>query len=256
IGLGTTATITFTIDKYLEPERFIPPYDSIIQGRFNPEIEIFRGYWLISWFKQEFAEKEMKQAKELGISAEELLNSRLEEIPAGCEGLLFQPYFTPNITMPNARGAVIGFSDQHTRIHIYRAIIEGINFALMDGMKLMERRAGHKFREIYLGGGGSQSREICQITADMFGIPTIRTQTYEVTGMGCAMAAFVGLGVFRNYEEAVESMVRYKDVFKPDMKQHRIYERLYGEVFKNIYGKPSGLYEKLYEIYHSGDVMD
>lgn len=256
IGLGTTATITFTIDKYLEPERFIPPYDSIIQGRFNPEIEIFRRYWLISWFKQEFAEKEMKQAKELGISAEELLNSRLEEIPAGCEGLLFQPYFTPNITMPNARGAVIGFSDQHTRIHIYRAIIEGINFALMDGMKLMERRAGHKFREIYLGGGGSQSREICQITADMFGIPTIRTQTYEVTGMGCAMAAFVGLGVFRNYEEAVESMVRYKDVFKPDMKQHRIYERLYGEVFKNIYGKLSGLYEKLYEIYHSGDVMD
>ena len=250
IGLGTTATITFTLDKYLEPERFLPPYDSIIQGRFTPEIEIFRGYWLISWFKKEFAEKEMKQAGELGISAEELLNRRLEEIPAGCDGLLFQPYFTPNITMPTARGAVIGFSDQHTRIHIYRAIIEGINFALMDGMKLMERRAGHKFRELYLGGGGSQSSEICQITADMFGIPTIRTQTYEVAGVGCAMAAFVGLGVFQNYEEAVESMVRKKDIFEPDMEQHKIYERLYEEVFKNIYGKLSGLYERLYDIYH------
>lgn len=256
IGLGTTATITFTIDKYLEPERFIPPYDSIIQGRFTPEIEIFRGYWLISWFKKEFAEKEVEQAKKLGLSAEELLNQRLGEIPAGCEGLLFQPYFTPNITMPNARGAVIGFSDQHTRIHIYRAIIEGINFALMDGMKLMERRSGHKFQELYLGGGGSQSREICQITADMFGIPAIRTQSYEVTGIGCAMAAFVGLGVFSSYEEAVESMVHKKDVFEPNLEQHKIYERLYEEVFKNIYGKLSGLYERLYEIYHEKDLTE
>lgn len=250
IGLGTTATITFTVDKYLEPERFIPPYVSVIQGRFTPEIEIFRGYWLISWFKKEFAEKEVKEGEKLGILAEELLNQRLAEIPAGCDGLLFQPYFTPNITMPTARGAVIGFSDHHTRIHIYRAIIEGINFALMDGMRLMEQRAGHKFQEIYLGGGGSQSSEICQITADMFGLPTIRTQTYEVAGVGCAMAAFVGLGVFENYEKAVDSMVRKKDIFMPDMEQHKIYERLYGEVFKNIYGKLSGLYEKLYDIYH------
>ena len=51
VAFGTTATVTFTMDRYLEPERFIPPYASIIKGRFTPEIEIFRGYWLISWFK-------------------------------------------------------------------------------------------------------------------------------------------------------------------------------------------------------------
>lgn len=250
IGFGTTATITFTMDRYLEPERFIPPYASVIKGHYTPEIEIFRGYWLISWFKKEFAEKEVKQAEAFGLSAEELLNERLKEVPAGCDGLLFQPYFTPNITMPNARGAVIGFSDQHTRIHIYRAIIEGINFALMDGMRLMERRAGHKFQEIYLGGGGSQSDEICQITADMFGIPAIRVQSYEVTGIGCAMAAFVGIGVFKSYDEAVKAMVHKKDVFLPDMRQHEIYSVLYEDVFKNIYGKLAPLYERLYEIYH------
>ena len=250
IGLGTTAMITFTIDRYLEPERFIPPYPSIIPGNFTPEIEIFRGYWLISWFKQEFAEKEVRQARELGVPAEELLNQRLKEITAGCEGLLFQPYFTPNVTMPTARGAVIGFSDCHTRIHIYRAIIEGINFALMDGMRLMERRAGHCFEEIYLGGGGSQSDEICQITADMFGLPAVRTQTHEVAGIGCAEAAFVGLGAFKDYHEAVDAMVHKKDVFTPDMEQYKIYSELYTEVFKNIYGCLSGLYGRLHEMYH------
>lgn len=249
LGFGTTAMVTFTIDRYLEPERFIPPYASIIRGRFTPEIEIFRGYWLISWFKKEFAEKEVAEAEGLGVSAEELLNRRLAEIPAGCDGLLFQPYFTPNVTMPDARGAVIGFSDRHTRIHIYRAIIEGINFALMDGLKLMEKRAGHVFEKLYLGGGGSQSDEICQITADMFGLPAIRTQTHEVCGVGCALTTFVGLGVFPDYEEGVRQMVREKDVFYPDPKQHEIYERLYAEVFRNIYGKLSGLYGKLREIY-------
>ncbi|WP_138263975.1 FGGY-family carbohydrate kinase [[Clostridium] hylemonae] len=249
VGFGTTATVTYTMDRYVEPERFIPPYISIIPGCFTPEIEIYRGYWLISWFKKEFAQKEVKQAAELKIPAEELLNERLKEIPAGCDGLLFQPYFTPNVTMPAARGAIIGFSDQHTRIHIYRAIVEGINFALMDGMRLMERRTGHTFKEIRLGGGGSRSDEICRITADMFGIPVIRTQTYEVTGVGSAMTAYVGMGVFKDYEEAVCSMVHVKDVFEPDMKQHEIYEELYENVFRNIYGRLSPLYTKLNEIY-------
>lgn len=248
IGLGTTATITFTIQSYLEPERFIPPYDSIIRGRFTPEIEIFRGYWLISWFKKEFAEKEVEQALRDGGSAEELLNQRLQDIPAGCEGLLFQPYFTPNVTMPTARGAVIGFSDRHMRIHIYRAIIEGINFALMDGMRLMEKRAGHRFTEIRLGGGGSQSDQICQITADMFGIPAVRTQTYEVAGIGCALTSFVGMGVFASYEEAVDAMVQKCDVFEPDYEQHEIYKKLYENVFKKIYSRLEDLYEELGKI--------
>lgn len=141
----------------------IPPYASVMRGHFTPEIEIFRGYWLVSWFKREFAAKEIETAQTLGISAEELLNRRLKEVPAGCEGLIFQPYFTPNTTMPVAKGAVIGFSDVHTRIHIYRAIIEGINFALMDGLKLLEKQSGHKFLEIYEGGGGAQSDEIARL---------------------------------------------------------------------------------------------
>lgn len=250
ISFGTTATVTFTTHDYVEPERFIPPYASIMKGHYTPEIEIFRGYWLVSWFKQEFAAKEVEEANRLGVSAEELLNKRLQEIPAGCEGLIFQPYFTPNTTMPSARGAVVGFSDVHTRLHIYRAIIEGINFALMDGLRLLERQAGLHFSELYVGGGGAQSDEICQITADMFGLPVRRTQTFEVSAIGCAMAAFVGLGVFRDYHQAAERMVFPKDCFAPDMQQHKIYETLYADVFKNIYGKLSPLYQRLGEIYH------
>ena len=52
----------------------------------------------------------------------------------------------------------------------------------MDGMRHMEKKGGFRFEEIRVGGGGAQSSEICQITADMFGLPVVRTQTYEVSG--------------------------------------------------------------------------
>lgn len=66
ISFGTTATVTFTTDAYVEPERFIPPYASVMRGHFTPEIEIFRGYWLVSWFKREFAAKEIETAADFG----------------------------------------------------------------------------------------------------------------------------------------------------------------------------------------------
>ncbi len=155
----------YTIDRYVEPQRFFPPYVSAYKGRYNPEIEIYRGYWLISWFKRNLLKEGGTEAQSKGVSAEELLNQRLAEIPPGCEGLVFQPYFyARGVSMPNARGSIIGFSDVHTRIHIYRAIIEGINFALMEGMKTLERRMGTKTGEVYVAGGGSRSDEICQIS--------------------------------------------------------------------------------------------
>lgn len=248
VSFGTTCTVSITCSDYIEPERFMPAYVSMIPDKYNPEIQIYRGYWLISWFKKEFAGKEVEQAKSLGIAPEDLLNRRLKEIPAGCQGLVFQPYFTPNLTMPVARGAVIGFSDVHTRVHIYRAIIEGINFALMRGLKQLEKKSGTKIKEIYLGGGGSKSDEICQITADMFGITAIRTQTNEVSGIGCAMACFIGMGVFPSFEKATEYMVRAKDVFVPDMKQHKIYCQIYREIFMEIYDRLVPLYYKQNEI--------
>lgn len=248
LSFGTIATAQRSCKKYLEPQRYFPAYTSPLKGHYNPEVEVYRGYWLISWFIKEFAEQEDKAALERGISAEELLNESLKEIPPGCDGLMLQPYFTPGVSMPVARGAIIGFSDFHTRIHIYRAIIEGINFALMEGINEFERRTGLRSKEVYLAGGGSQSPEICQITADMFGLPTYRTQTHEASSVGSAMIAFTALGYFNDIDEAIENMVHIKDVFKPDMENHAIYSKLYKDIFTHLFDKLKPFYSKLSHI--------
>lgn len=242
ISFGTTATVQYTIDRYIEPQRFFPSYVSAYKGRFNPEIEIYRGYWLISWFKKEFAAKEVLEAKEQGLIAEDLLNKRLAEIPPGCQGLVLQPYFTPGVSMPSARGAVIGFSDVHTRIHIYRAIIEGINFALMDGIRSLEKRMKTKTEGIYVAGGGSKSHEICQITADMFGVPVYRSQTHEAAVIGSSIIAFTSVGCFDSIDDAIKSMVHIKDKFLPNKENHKVYEKIYNNVFSKIFKKLKPLY--------------
>jgi len=252
INFGTTATIQFTINKYMEPLPFIPAYPAVLEKHYNPEVQVYRGYWLISWFKKEFASKEVDRAAELNkvsdikITAEQILEKQLKRIPAGCDGLIFQPYFTPGVIMPKSKGSIIGFSDIHTRIHVYRAIIEGINFALMDGLYTMEKRGKLKFKKIFLAGGGSQSDTICQITANMFGLPAYRTNTHEATGLGSAMVAFVATGVHANIHEAAKMMVHIKDEFLPDPTEHKTYKLLFNEVFSKVFDKLVPLY-KSYE---------
>lgn len=248
ISFGTTATVQTTSERYFEPLQFMPAYPSAIPGFFNPEVEIFRGYWMISWFKKEFAAREMLEAREKNIPPEELLNERLKDIQPGSNGLLLQPYWSPGLKMPEAKGAIIGFGDVHTRAHIYRAIIEGINYALLEGMEKIEAKSKVKISRVTVSGGGSQSDGICQITADMLNRPVYRGQTYEASGLGAAINGFVTLGIYKSYEEAVKKMVHYEKVFYPDTKNARIYESLYKRVYKNIYPRLSGLYREIQKI--------
>ncbi len=252
LSFGTTATVQITTDKYIEPLKFIPPYPAAIKGKYNPEYEVFRGYWLISWFKREFAHHEILEAEKRGISPEEVLNETLREIPCGSEGLVLQPYWTPGIKMKDARGSIIGFSDVHTRVHIYRAIIEGINYGLLEGIEKIEHCTKTKITKAFVSGGGSQSKEICQITADILGIPVCRIQTHEASGLGAAIIGYTGIGCYDSIEEAALNMVRYADRFEPNQQNAALYKRLYNEGYKKIFAALNPVYSQINKILNGG----
>lgn len=245
ISLGTTATIQITTDKYVEPEQFLPPYPAVIKGMYNPEVEIFRGCWMITWFKEQFGEKEVKRAAELGCAPEELFDEFLDNTPIGCEGLVLQPLWSPKVKQGWAKGSILGFSDVHTRAHIYRAIIEGICFGLYEGLASIEKRAGYKIESIMVSGGGSLSDRICQILADVMGLPVKKTQTYENSALGCAMLTYLGMGTFKTPQEAVDHMVHDGKTYTPDMKNHEQYMMLYHTVYERIYRKNSKTFRNI-----------
>jgi sugar (pentulose or hexulose) kinase len=165
-------------------------------------------------------------------------------------GLTLQPYWSPGIRVPGpeAKGAVIGFGDVHTRAHFYRAILEGLAYALREGKERTERRSHEPITELRVAGGGSQSDAAMQLTADIFDLPTYRPHTYEASGLGAAIDAAVGLGLHTSFEAAVGEMTRTGRVFEPDPETRDIYEGLYNRVYKQMYGLLKPLYEEIQEI--------
>lgn len=248
ISLGSAVTIQTTIDKYIEIHPFIPAYPAVIPKKYNPEVQINRGYWMIRWFKKEFAEKEVLESKVQDIPVEVLLDNLLNTVPPGSEGLFLQPYWGGELKDPFAKGAVIGFTDEHTRAHLYRAIIEGINYAVLDGIEAIERKTGRRIETLAISGGGSQSDNICQITADMIGRVVYRVQTYETSGLGAAVCGFKALNVFDTYDAAVKNMVRQENIFKPNSDNSKKYKMLYNNIYKKIYPSLKKLYKEMDKI--------
>lgn len=242
VSFGTSSTVDLYTEKYFEPQTFLPAYPSVINKAWNPEIQVFRGFWMLGWFIKEFGEKDAEEAAKLGISTEEYLNDKAAEVPAGCQGLMLQPYWTPDVLKPDSYGAIIGFADYHSKYHVYRAIIEGICLELYMSMKSMEKRGGMTIKEVFVGGGGSKSDLACQILADVFDLPVKRIHTHEASSIGAAMVAFVAKGEFKDFNSAIKSMVHEKDVFTPNKANHEVYSGMYNMVYKKIYRHVKPLY--------------
>lgn len=250
LSYGTTATYNGNFDRYIEPISMIPAYPAAIPGRFNTEALVYRGYWMVSWFKQQMAQEEVRQAAEQGVAAESLFDDLLAQVPAGSMGLMLQPYWSPGVKTPGpgAKGAIIGFADIHTRAHIYRSIIEGLCYALREGKERVEKRSGKKITTLRISGGGSQSDQVMQISADVFGMPVERPSTFETSGLGAAINTAVALGWHENYEAAAQSMTSVGQVFHPIPENVKIYDRLYREVYVKIYPALHGIYQSIRKI--------
>lgn len=247
LSYGTTATVNTTHQRYIEVIPLIPPYPSAVPDSYSLEIQIYRGYWMVNWFKREFGHTEQQQAEEMGIEAEELFDELINAVPPGSLGLTLQPFWSPGLRVPGpeAKGAVIGFGDVHTRAHVYRSIVEGLAYALREGAERMSRRSGVTIRDIRVAGGGSQSAAGMQVTADIFGCPTTRPHLYEASGLGAAIDAAVGLKLHPNFAAAVSDMTRTGATFEPNPTYHRIYDELYQRVYLRMYERLRPLYEEI-----------
>ena len=250
LSYGTTATINTTSAKYLEVTPFIPPYPAAVPGAYSTEVQIFRGYWMVNWFKEQFGQHEKARAEEQGVAPEELFDELVNAVPPGSMGLMLQPYWSPGLKIPGpeAKGAVIGFGDVHTRAHFYRAILEGLAYALREGKERIEKRSGVPITALRVSGGGSQSDAAMQLTADIFGLPTARPHIYETSGLGAAIDAAVALKLYPDFATAINAMTRVGRVFEPLPHNQKIYDELYHRVYQKMYPRLQPLYREIQKI--------
>jgi glycerol kinase len=117
-------------------------------------------------------------------------------------------YFVPALTglgapywNPEARGTIVGLTRGATAAHIARATLEGIAFQTMDIVAAMERDAGIRISELKVDGGASRNNLLMQFQADILGTEVIRPKVTEITGLGAAFMAGLGVGIWSSVSE-------------------------------------------------------
>lgn len=250
LSYGSAATINTIHQRYIEVIPLIPPYPAAVPKSYSLEIQLFRGYWMVSWFLREFGQNEQRLAEARGVLPEELFDDLVNSVPAGSMGLTLQPYWAPGLKSPGpeAKGAMIGFGGVHTRAHIYRSILEGLAYAMREGAERTSKRSSVAITEVRAAGGGSQSDAALQLTADVFGMPVKRPSVYEASGLGAAMDLAVGLKLQPNFESAVAEMTRIKDTFDPHPENQKLYNELYNRVYLKMYARLAPLYREIQDI--------
>jgi xylulokinase len=230
--IGTSGVVFAATSKpVLEPRGRIHTFCHAIPDRWHV-MGVTQGAGLsLRWFRDQFG-----AGKEDGRDPYERLAEEAAKTPPGADGLLWAPYLmgerTPHLD-PNARGALVGITAQHTRAHVIRAILEGVAFSLRDSLTLF-REIHVPIESIRLSGGGARSPLWQQIQADIYGMPVEIIEADEGAAYGAALLAGVGTGTWPTVEAACESAVRVTKKVQPDPKtvikmnsQYAEYRKLY-----------------------------
>jgi sugar (pentulose or hexulose) kinase len=246
ITLGTLTGMDIVSSEYKPaPDFAYHTYLGAVPKFYNFESAVNKGFWLVSWFRDNFGDGLKEEARTSGRSVEALLGREAEVIPAGSEGLVVLPDWWTPASRPGSKGMFIGFDDRHKRGHMYRALVEGLMTQIKIGTDRMSERLGLSVNEVYIGGGGSKSDFIAQVIADMFNVPVHRTTESENCSLGAAMCGAVGAGMFPDLPGAAAGMVRGADKFLPNKANHELYSALSSEVIQKLYPALEGILKDL-----------
>ena len=114
-----------------------------------------------------------------------------------------------------ARGTIVGLTRGTTRAHIVRATVEAMAYQTRDVVEAMELDSGRKLTELRVDGGAAVMDALCQLQADLLGIPVRRPRQTETTALGAAFLAGLGAGIWK--ESDLASLWKLDREFAPSM---------------------------------------
>lgn len=152
----------------------------------------------VSWFREQFCQAEELQALEGIDNSLWLLEQKAAKIPPGSEGVLFLPYLMGErspVWDDHASGSFVGLNLFHSRIHLYRAVLEGVSYALRHNIEAGSRGAHSLDPRLIVVGGASHSDLWMQIIADITQYPVYTIVQEVEAALGAALLAAHSLGL-------------------------------------------------------------
>ena len=120
------------------------------------------------------------------------------------EGVYFVPAFV-GLGAPywenEAKAIITGMTFNTDQKHITRAALEAIAYQNKDVLDLMIKEAGIELKELRVDGGASDNKFLLQFQADMLEVPVVNTEVKDISALGSAFMAGLGIGFWDSLDE-------------------------------------------------------
>lgn len=226
---GTTSLVFIGSDSKSAPDEPVVTRPCPIDGiPWIYDAPIQTSGAALKWFIEFMATKEKQYCESRDINIYSYLNERALYAEPGCNGLIFYPYLLGErapLWNDYARGMFIGLSMETTRDELIRSVFEGTAYALRHVVETV-RQSGGVCDSLRICGGGAKSRSWSMIKASMLHVPVyVLDESSGDVPVGDALIAGHKTGVFPDLTEAVERIIRIKEVIEPDPHWEGVYDQ-------------------------------
>jgi gluconokinase len=231
LTIGTSGAIRIVTKDSLRDENgglfsYVLADDLFVNG--GP---INNGGIVLQWFLQTFLQKQSVAEDDF-----ELLFKEAAEIKEGADGLIFLPYILGErapVWDADARGVFIGIRSNHTIKHFMRAVIEGVCFALLQVLKMIEEKS--EIKVLYATGGFTQSPLWLQMLADILNKEIRVINNVDASATGAVYMGMKAAGFINDWEEIGKFSLTEKKIV-PDRDKQKAYQKYFG-IFSHLYEK-------------------
>ncbi len=230
ISLGTGGQVLApTAEPKVDPDGRLHGLCHVVPGQWCVMAAILSAAASLDWVVRLLRPDDPNGSRELLASA--------AKVPAGSDGLLFLPYLrgerTPHFD-PAARGALVGLRIGHGAAEITRAVLEGVAFALAEGLDLMRSLGVEPKAGVVAGGGVNRLWQ--QIIADTLNMPVTLGATEHASARGAALLGAIAAGMIPSSAEGIPAQPADTRVMEPDPARVRLYAELSGP-YRELYGR-------------------
>jgi xylulokinase len=185
----------------------------------------------VTWFRETFCQAEVAAAAAAGGDPHALLERQALDVPPGARGVLFLPYLMGErspIWDAKASGAFLGLGLHHGRAELYRAVLEGVSFALRHNIEAGTKSGEAIDDALTVVGGAAKSDLWMQIIADVTGRPVVGSEDDAEASLGAAMLAALGTGLVAD-AAALGRWVHTSERARPDPAARARYDAVYAQ---------------------------
>jgi xylulokinase len=204
---------------------------------------------MLEWYRQEYGYQAQHQAEKEGGVDWDYLMAAAAASPAGAKGVMFLPHMSAaGCPVVDARslGAFVGLSNFADRGDMLRAIIEGLDYQVLDIVNALQTGLGITPERLVAVGGATRNQFWMQNKADVVGLPIEVPDVEEATPLGAAILAGIGVGLYKDEQDAFEQVYKPGKTYHPDAELAPQYAEWY-QIYKQLYPVLAPVSHQLYE---------